>query len=72
MTEHGAPLSPQSLVKKPFSRRRQLLHESFVETEGEFLFATSMDTSSLDEISEFLDQSIKGELEGVGMHCPAC
>ncbi|XP_037740513.1 DNA ligase 1 isoform X2 [Chelonia mydas] len=58
-------LNGESLVKKPFSRRRQLLHESFVETEGEFLFATSMDTSSLDEISEFLDQSIKDSCEGL-------
>ncbi|XP_048690785.2 DNA ligase 1 isoform X2 [Caretta caretta] len=58
-------LNGESLVKEPFSRRRQLLHESFVETEGEFLFATSMDTSSLDEISEFLDQSIKDSCEGL-------
>ncbi|XP_030400386.1 DNA ligase 1 [Gopherus evgoodei] len=58
-------LNGESLVKEPFSRRRQLLHESFVETEGEFLFATSMDTCSLDEISEFLDQSIKDSCEGL-------
>ncbi|XP_073177891.1 DNA ligase 1 isoform X2 [Lepidochelys kempii] len=58
-------LNGESLVKEPFFRRRQLLHESFVETEGEFLFATSMDTSSLDEISEFLDQSIKDSCEGL-------
>uniref|UniRef100_A0A8C3SLZ3 DNA ligase n=1 Tax=Chelydra serpentina TaxID=8475 RepID=A0A8C3SLZ3_CHESE len=58
-------LNGESLVKEPFSRRRQLLHESFVETEGKFLFATSMDTGSLDEISEFLDQSIKDSCEGL-------
>uniref|UniRef100_A0A8C3FGW5 DNA ligase n=1 Tax=Chrysemys picta bellii TaxID=8478 RepID=A0A8C3FGW5_CHRPI len=58
-------LNGESLVKEPFSRRRQLLHESFVETEGELMFATSMDTCSLDEISEFLDQSIKDSCEGL-------
>ncbi|XP_038237005.1 DNA ligase 1 isoform X1 [Dermochelys coriacea] len=58
-------LNGESLVKEPFSRRRLLLHNSFVETEGEFLFATSMDASSLDEISEFLDQSIKDSCEGL-------
>ncbi|XP_074873873.1 DNA ligase 1 isoform X2 [Carettochelys insculpta] len=58
-------LNGESLVKKPFSRRRQLLHESFVEMEGEFLFATSLDTCSMDEISEFLEQSIKDSCEGL-------
>uniref|UniRef100_A0A8C8SRI1 DNA ligase n=1 Tax=Pelusios castaneus TaxID=367368 RepID=A0A8C8SRI1_9SAUR len=58
-------LNGESLVKEPFSKRRQLLHESFVETEGEFLFATSMDTCNTDEISEFLDQSIKDSCEGL-------
>ncbi|XP_025067816.1 DNA ligase 1 isoform X3 [Alligator sinensis] len=58
-------LNGESLVKQPFSRRRQLLHELFVETEGEFLFATSMDTCNTDEISEFLDQSIKDSCEGL-------
>ncbi|XP_067412580.1 DNA ligase 1 [Emydura macquarii macquarii] len=58
-------INGESLVKEPFSRRRQLLHESFVETEGEFLFATSMDTCNTDEISEFLDQSIKDSCEGL-------
>ncbi|XP_029441067.1 DNA ligase 1 [Rhinatrema bivittatum] len=58
-------LNGESLVKEPFTRRRQLLREAFVETEGEFLFATSMDTSSMDEISDFLDQSIKDSCEGL-------
>nr|XP_033816238.1 DNA ligase 1 [Geotrypetes seraphini] len=58
-------LNGESLVKEPFARRRQLLREAFVEKEGEFLFATFMDTSSMDEISEFLDQSIKESCEGL-------
>lgn len=52
---------PQSLVREPLSRRRQLLRENFVETEGEFVFATSLDTKDTDQISEFLEQSVKGE-----------
>lgn len=54
-------LSPQSLVREPLSRRRQLLRENFVETEGEFLFATSLDSKDLEQIAEFLEQSVKGE-----------
>ncbi|KAM5132722.1 DNA ligase 1 [Mantella aurantiaca] len=58
-------LNGESLVREPFSRRRQLLRESFEEVEGEFMFATYMDTSNTDEISEFLDQSIKDSCEGL-------
>lgn len=58
-------LNGESLVKEPFAKRRKLLRESFVETEGEFMFATFMDTSNTDEISEFLEQSIKDSCEGL-------
>ncbi|XP_069493641.1 DNA ligase 1 [Ambystoma mexicanum] len=58
-------LNGESLVKEPFMKRRQLLRDSFVETEGEFMFATFMDTSNTDEISEFLEQSIKDSCEGL-------
>ncbi|CAN2387936.1 Okazaki fragment processing involved in mitotic DNA replication [Pristimantis euphronides] len=58
-------LNGESLVREPFSNRRQLLRESFTELEGQFMFATYMDTSSTDEISEFLDQSIKDSCEGL-------
>ncbi|XP_075461332.1 DNA ligase 1 isoform X2 [Ascaphus truei] len=58
-------LNGESLVKEPFAKRRQLLRESFVETDGEFMLATYMDTTSTDEISEFLDQSIKDSCEGL-------
>lgn len=62
-TMASLPLSPapQSLVREPLSRRRQLLRENFVETEGEFVFATSLDTKDMDQIAEFLEQSVKGE-----------
>ncbi|ETE64522.1 DNA ligase 1, partial [Ophiophagus hannah] len=50
---------------KPLSQRRTLLHNSFTEVEGQFLFATSMDTSNVDEIAEFLEHSIKDSCEGL-------
>ncbi|NXD18512.1 DNLI1 ligase, partial [Nothocercus nigrocapillus] len=58
-------LNGESLVKEPFSKRRRLLRESFVEMEGEFLFATSVDACGTEEISDFLDQSIKDSCEGL-------
>ncbi|KAM6451917.1 DNA ligase 1 isoform 1-T3 [Liasis olivaceus] len=58
-------LNGMSLVQKPLSQRRTLLHNSFTEVEGQFLFATSMDTSNTDEIAEFLERSIKDSCEGL-------
>ncbi|XP_061444227.1 DNA ligase 1 [Rhineura floridana] len=58
-------LNGQSLVQKPLSQRRALLHDSFNEAEGQFLFATSMDTSNTDEIADFLEHSIKDSCEGL-------
>lgn len=60
----------QSLVREPLSRRRQLLRENFVETEGEFVFATSLDTKDMEQIAEFLEQSVKGEGVPRGL-CPS-
>ncbi|XP_054553245.1 DNA ligase 1 isoform X2 [Talpa occidentalis] len=58
-------LNGESLVREPFSRRRQLLRDNFVETEGEFVFATSLDTKDTDQIAEFLEQSVKDSCEGL-------
>ena len=52
----------ESLVKKPFCERRQLLREHFTEVEGEFMFAKSMIASNTEKIEEFLEESIKGEM----------
>ncbi|XP_038608622.1 DNA ligase 1 isoform X1 [Tachyglossus aculeatus] len=58
-------LNGESLVRQPLSRRRQLLHEHFLETEGEFVFATALDSADTDQISEFLEQSVRDSCEGL-------
>ncbi|XP_029781097.1 DNA ligase 1 isoform X3 [Suricata suricatta] len=58
-------LNGESLVREPLSRRRQLLRENFVQTEGEFVFATSLDTKDTEQIAEFLEQSVKDSCEGL-------
>lgn len=55
-------LNGESLVKRPFCERRKLLKENFVEVEEQFLLATSMDTTTMEEVQDFLEESIKGIL----------
>ncbi|KAL5019361.1 hypothetical protein ScPMuIL_005083 [Solemya velum] len=55
----------KSLVKEPLRKRRELLHSSFSEVEGQFVFATSMISSNMDDVAVFLDDSIKGNCEGL-------
>ncbi|PVD34828.1 hypothetical protein C0Q70_06107 [Pomacea canaliculata] len=50
---------------KPFRIRRQLLRDNFQEVEGEFVFAKSMISSNTEEIEDFLEESIKGNCEGL-------
>uniref|UniRef100_A0A8C3CJL3 DNA ligase n=1 Tax=Cairina moschata TaxID=8855 RepID=A0A8C3CJL3_CAIMO len=58
-------LNGEPLVRQPLSARRKLLRESFEEVEGKFVFATSADTRSAEEVSEFLDKAIKASCEGL-------
>ncbi|KAL7851305.1 hypothetical protein AOLI_G00216610 [Acnodon oligacanthus] len=58
-------LNGESLVKEPLSRRRALLRESFVEKEGEFVFARSLDSDNTETIAEFLEQSVRDSCEGL-------
>eukprot|EP00730_Choanoeca_flexa_P002154 TRINITY_DN10936_c0_g1_i4.p1 TRINITY_DN10936_c0_g1~~TRINITY_DN10936_c0_g1_i4.p1 ORF type:complete len:739 (+),score=222.22 TRINITY_DN10936_c0_g1_i4:115-2217(+) len=58
-------LNGKSYVKEPFSVRRDTLRKHFKHTEGEFHFADSLITSDLDEINEYLEQSIKDSCEGL-------
>jgi DNA ligase-1 len=58
-------LNGQSLIEEPFRTRRQLLHEHFVDVPGEFHFAQYADSTSVEEIQVFLEESIKGGCEGL-------
>ncbi|XP_069186184.1 DNA ligase 1 isoform X2 [Procambarus clarkii] len=58
-------LNGKPLVTEPFERRRALLQENFKEVEGEFVFAKSMDSTNTEDIEEFLEESIKGNCEGL-------
>lgn len=55
----------EPLVRKSLSERRELLKTHFSEAEGEWVFATSLDASTMDEVHEFLDESVKGNCEGL-------
>lgn len=58
-------LNGESLIRRPFIERRNLLREHFSEVEGEWSFATHMDTTKMEEVQEFLDESVKGNCEGL-------
>lgn len=50
----------EPLVKKSFAERRAVLRENFKESEGEWAFAKSLDTTTMEEVQEFLEESVKG------------
>ncbi|XP_059813660.1 DNA ligase 1 isoform X2 [Hypanus sabinus] len=58
-------LNGESLVKEPYSRRRELLRTSFKEVEGEFVFAQSLVTSDTEDIADFLEHSLRDSCEGL-------
>ncbi|GFU52969.1 DNA ligase 1 [Trichonephila clavipes] len=58
-------LNGESLVKKNLKERRELLHSSFVEVESEFMFVNYKDGNSAETMQEFLDESVKGNCEGL-------
>ena len=53
-------LNGESLVKEPFLNRRKLLRENFQLVEGQWKFATSLDATRMEEVHEFLEESVKG------------
>lgn len=58
-------LNGKPLVTEAFSERRRLLYEHFQEVAGDWKFATSLDTNDIDELQAFLDDSVKGNCEGL-------
>ncbi|KAL2080903.1 hypothetical protein ACEWY4_022756 [Coilia grayii] len=58
-------LNGKSLVREPLRVRRELLRESFEESEGQFVFAKALDASDTDAIADFLEQSVRDSCEGL-------
>jgi DNA ligase-1 len=58
-------LNGESLVKKPLIERRNLLKQHFKEIDGEWRFVTSMDMTAMEDVQDFLEESIKGNCEGL-------
>ncbi|EGW31342.1 uncharacterized protein SPAPADRAFT_56206 [Spathaspora passalidarum NRRL Y-27907] len=55
----------ESLITKSLAERREVLYNNFTTIEGKFQFATKKDSSNLDELQLFLDQSVKDSCEGL-------
>ncbi|CAG5013274.1 unnamed protein product [Parnassius apollo] len=58
-------LNGRPLVRQPLAERRSLLREHFNECPGEWQFAESRDCSTMEEVQQFLEESIKGSCEGL-------
>ncbi|XP_065200809.1 DNA ligase 1 isoform X2 [Planococcus citri] len=58
-------LNGESLVQKPLIERRQLLKNHFVEVEGKFVYVIALDTNTMEEVQECLEESVKGNCEGL-------
>uniref|UniRef100_A0A336MB82 DNA ligase n=1 Tax=Culicoides sonorensis TaxID=179676 RepID=A0A336MB82_CULSO len=58
-------LNGKSLIKEPFLERRRLLYENFIEVEGEWKFATKLDSNDIEVVQLFLDEAVKGNCEGL-------
>ncbi|GJJ79072.1 DNA ligase 1 [Entomortierella parvispora] len=58
-------LNGESLLREPLSKRRELLLDHFNEVDGEFAFAKSMNSTQIEDIQIFLDQSVTDNCEGL-------
>ncbi|XP_053681695.1 DNA ligase 1 isoform X2 [Sabethes cyaneus] len=58
-------LNGNPLVQRPFLERRELLYKHFREIQGQWKYATRLDTNDVDELQRFLDEAVKGNCEGL-------
>ncbi|KAF9978953.1 hypothetical protein BGZ73_007840 [Actinomortierella ambigua] len=58
-------LNGRSLLQEPLVKRRELLYEHFYEVPGEFAFAKNMNSTQIEDIQAFLDQSVANNCEGL-------
>lgn len=58
-------LNDTPLITKPLGERRQTMFDNLTPIEGKFQFATAKNSSNLDELQQFLDQSVKDSCEGL-------
>ncbi|SCU81421.1 LAME_0B07008g1_1 [Lachancea meyersii CBS 8951] len=55
----------EPLINRSFAERREYLHRVLKPVPGELQFASEMTTVSLDEMQQYLDQSVKDSCEGL-------
>ncbi|KAK6205317.1 ATP-dependent DNA ligase [Scheffersomyces amazonensis] len=55
----------EALITHSLTDRRSIMHENLTTIEGKFQFATAKNSSNLDELQVFLDQSVKDACEGL-------
>ena len=55
----------EPLLRKTLSERRDHLRASFTPIEEQFQYAISSDANNVEEIQDFLQESIKGNCEGL-------
>lgn len=55
----------ESVVNKTLAERRQIMFDNLKPIDGKFSFATFKNSSNLDELQLFLDQSVKDSCEGL-------
>lgn len=61
-------INGESLVERPLRERREKLLNAFQTVDGQFQMATGRDPESVDEIEEFLEESLKGWFHALFRH----